>query len=185
MKLKTIGFATTAAMAVAVYAYAQPPGRIFRDAAATTASGTTPTSPTAAVTTYLSLTTAQLTGFDAIRATAQAAASPIQTQLRSKMDALRTALNATPIVPATVTALQADIAALQAQLDKIQAGAQAQMIATLTADQKTKLGVLTAAAALNGEVQGASRLGLVSGGPGFGRGGPGGPGGPGGRGKGF
>ncbi len=86
-------------------------------------------------------------------------------------------MNATPVVAATITSLQADITALQAQLDKIQADARAQMIATLGADQKTKLAVLTAAAALRGEIQGASMIGLVEGGPG-------GPGGFGGRGGG-
>lgn len=185
MKLKTAGFATAAAMAVAVFAYAQPPGRMFRDATGATATGTTVVTPTDAVTTYLSLTASQIAGFDAIRTTAQTAATPIETQLRTKMLALRAAMNATPIVAATITSLQAEIATLQAQLDKIQSDARAQMIATLTADQKTKLAVLTAAAAIRNEVQGASMIGLVAGGPGFGggRGGPGG--GPGGRGKGF
>ncbi|MEO5922856.1 MAG: periplasmic heavy metal sensor [Bryobacteraceae bacterium] len=176
MKLKYAAIATVAAMAVAAFAYAQPPGRGFRGAATTT--GTTRVGPDAAVKTYLTLTDSQLTGFDAIRTTARTASEPIRTQLRTKMDALRAAMNATPVVAATITSLQADIAALQAQLDKIQADARAQMIATLGADQKTKLAVLTAAAALRGEVQGASMLGLVAGGPG------GGPGGGFGKGKG-
>jgi Spy/CpxP family protein refolding chaperone len=120
----------------------------------------------------LSLTDSQLTGFEAIRTTARTASEPVRTQLRAKMDALRAAMNATPVVAATIPSLQTEIAALQAQLDKIQADARAQMIATLSADQKTKLAVLTAAAALRGEVQGASMIGLVEGGPG----GPGGRG---------
>src|SRR3954466_9491487 len=109
MKLKTVGFATVAAMAVAVFAYAQPPGRGFRDAVTGTSS-TTQVTPTEAVTTYLGLTASQITGFDAIRTTAQTAATPIETQLRSKMQALRAAMNATPVVAATITSLQAEIA---------------------------------------------------------------------------
>jgi Spy/CpxP family protein refolding chaperone len=133
----------------------------------------------------LNLSDSQLTGFQAIRQTAQTAAEPIAQQLQTKMQALRAAMNATPVVAATITSLQAEITALRARLDKIQADARAQMVVTLSADQKTKLATLTAAAALREEVQGAAGIGLLEGGPGgFGGRGKGGPGGPGGRGKG-
>ncbi len=69
-------------MAVAAFAYAQPPGRGAR--AAATGTGTTQTRPDAAVKTYLNLTDSQLTGFEAIRTTARTASDPIRTQLRTK-----------------------------------------------------------------------------------------------------
>jgi Spy/CpxP family protein refolding chaperone len=175
MKLKLVGITGTAALAVAMLAYAQPPGR----GAGKDKGGP----PTDAVKTYLTLTDSQITGFQAIRQTAQTAAEPIFEQMQTKQQALRTAMNATPVNAATITSLQAEITALRAQLDRIQAGAQAQMAALLSAAQKTKLATLEAAAALRQEVQGAAAIGLVEGG---GPGGPGGrgPGGPGGRGKG-
>lgn len=185
MKLKLAGIAITGAVAAAMLIYAQPPGRGFRGAAAT---GDAPAPPADAVKTYLALTDSQLTGFQAIRATARTASEPIAEQLRTKMQALRTARNANPVDSAAVSALQAEVTALQAQLDKIQADARAQMAALLSADQKAKLATLTAAAALRAEIAGASMLGLLEGGPGFaGRGGgPGGGKGKGGRGgKGF
>lgn len=157
----------------------------FADGA--TPAGTTATNPGLdAVKTYLSLTDSQLTGFDAIRKTAQTAEQPLFEQMRTKQQALNAAMRANPVVAATIASLQTDINALQAQIDKIESGARDQMTATLTADQKTKLATLTAAAALNEQIQGASRIGLLArpaGGPG-GRGGPGGPGGGFGKGKG-
>lgn len=180
MKLKLVGITGTAALAVAMFAYAQPPGR----GAASQGKGGPPVD---AVKTYLTLTDSQITGFQAIRQTAQTAGEPIGEQLRTKQQALRTALNATPVNAATITSLQGEITALRAQLDKIQEGARAQMAALLSAAQKTKLATLEAAATLREEVQGAAAIGLVAGG---GPGGPGGRGkggrgGPGGRGKGF
>ena len=175
MKLAAIVLAATMVM------YAQPPGAGRRGATPAGAPAFTP--PTDAVKTYLSLTDSQLSGFDAIRQTARTSAEPIAQQLQTKMQALRAATNATPVNAATITSLQAEITALRAQLDKIQAGARAQMAALLSAAQKTKLATLEAAAALREEVQGAATIGLVDGGPG----GPGGrgPGGPGGRGRDF
>jgi len=170
MKLKLVGFAVTAVVAVGMLAFAQGPGgRGFRGA---TATGTAPVPPVDAVKTYLSLSDSQITGFDAIRKTAMTAAEPIAQQLQTKMQALRTAMNATPVNAATITSLQAEITALRTQLDKFQSDARAQMAATLSADQKAKLATLAAAAALRDQVQGASALGLLAGGPG----GPGGRG---------
>lgn len=186
MKLKMTGLAVTAALALAVFAYAQPPGRGVRGV---TATGTAPTPPVDAVKTYLTLTDSQITGFEAVRTTARTAAEPILTQLQAKRQALRAAMGANPVVAATIAALQTEINTLQAQLDKIQTGARDQMAALLSTEQKAKLATLTAAAALREEIQGASVIGLLEGGgPGFGGGrGKGGPGkgGPGGRGKGF
>jgi Spy/CpxP family protein refolding chaperone len=126
------------------------------------------------VKTYLSLTDSQITGFDAIRKTAQTAEQPIFDQLRTKEQALRAAMQATPVNATTIASLQTDINNLRAQLAKIESDARAQMTATLGADQKAKLATLTAAAALREQIQGASMLGLIEGG---GRGGPGGFGG--------
>lgn len=176
MKLKYAGLAVTAVVAVAMLAFAQPPGR--------GAGAMKGTPPVDAVKTYLALSDSQLTGFQAIRQTAMTAAQPISQQLRTKTQALRTALSETPVNATTITSLQAEITTLRAQLDKIQADARAQMAATLSADQKAKLATLTAAADLREEIQGAAGIGLLEGGPGGpgGRGGPGGPGG--GKGKG-
>ena len=102
MKLKLAGFAATGALAVAMLAFAQPPGFGRRGAAAT--DGTAP-APMDAVKTYLALTDSQITGFDAIRQTARTAEQPIAEQLRTKMQALRAATNATPVVAATITSL--------------------------------------------------------------------------------
>lgn len=187
MKLNITTIAITGALAAAMLVFAQPPGRGFRGAA----NGTAPTPPTDAVKTYLALTDSQLTGFEAVRSTARTAGQPVAEQLRTKMQALRTARNANPVSESTVNALQAEVTALQAQLDKIRTDAQAQTVALLSADQKAKLATLTAAADLREEIAGAGMLGLMDGGrgpgpgPGFGgRGGPGGKG-KGGKGKGF
>ncbi len=183
MKLKLVGFAGTAALAVAMLAYAQPPGR----GAGQTKGGP----PVDAVKTYLTLSDSQIAGFQAIRQTAMTAGEPVAEELRTKMQALRAAMNATPVNAATITSLQGEITALRARLEKFQSDARAQMTALLSAAQKTKLATLEAAAALREEVQGAAGIGLVAGGgpggPGGGpQGGPGGRGkGPGGRGKGF
>ena len=183
MKLK---IAVILMSAAALTAQAQPFGRGGRAATATTGTTTTPPAPIDALKTYLSLTDSQVTGFQAIRQTAQTSAQPLIQQLRTKQEALRAALNASPIVPATVSSLQADIATLETQLKKIQTDASAQMQALLGADQKAKLAILTAAAALRDEIEGAALVGLIDGpgGPGGlgGRGGPGGFGGRGGRG---
>jgi Spy/CpxP family protein refolding chaperone len=161
--------------------YAQPPGRGARGAAATTTAMTL-TPPTDAVKTYLTLTDSQMTGFAAIRQTAMTAGQPLADQIRTKSQALQTALSQTTIDTTLVASLRAAITALQSQIDKIQSDARVQMVALLSAAQKTKLATLEAAAALRNEVQGAAIIGLVDGGqggPGFG-----GPGGPGGRGPG-
>jgi Spy/CpxP family protein refolding chaperone len=113
----------------------------------------------------------------------RAAVDPIIEQLRPKEQALREAMRATPVDATKIAAIQTEINALHTQIEKIESDARAQMAATLSADQKAKLATLTAAAALREQIQGASMLGLLDGGPG-GRGGPGGPGGPKGKGKG-
>lgn len=186
MKLNITTIAITGAVAAAMLAFAQGPGRGFRGGAA---DGSAPTPPADAVKTYLVLTDSQLSGFEAIRTTARTAGQPIAEQLRTKMQALRTARNANPVSESTVNALQAEVTALQAQLAKIQTDARAQMAALLSAEQKTKLATLTAAADLREEIAGASMLGLMEGGRGPGPGpgpGPAGRGkGKGGKGKGF
>jgi hypothetical protein len=122
-----------------------------------------------------------MTGFQAIRQTAETAAQPLFEQERTKQQALHTALNQTSVDAAAIAALRAEIAAIEEQLKKIRDGARAQMVALLGPDQKAKLATLEAAAALRAEIRGAAGIGLLDG-PG-----PGGPGfgpGPGGRGKG-
>ncbi len=175
VQLKLATLVTSAALFAALYLNAQRPR--FADAATSTTG--TPTTPADAAKTYLSLTDSQITGFNAIRQTAQTAAQPILDQLRTKEQALGQAMRATPVDATTIASLQTDINNLRAQLDKIQSDARAQMIATLSTDQQAKLATLTAAAALRPQIDGASMLGLIAG-PG-----PGGPGGFGsGRGKG-
>ncbi|MEP6963327.1 MAG: periplasmic heavy metal sensor [Acidobacteriota bacterium] len=158
-------------------AFGPPPFAPDAPGATSTSTTTATTNPGLdALTAYLTLTATQIAGFTAIRQTAATAAAPLQTQLQTKLQALRTALAATPVVAATVTSLQIEIAALRAQLDKIQADARVQMIATLSTDERNKAAALEAAAALREEIQGAAGLGLLTasaGGPGFG-GGPGG-----------
>jgi Spy/CpxP family protein refolding chaperone len=166
-----------AALFAALCLNAQRP-RFADGATATSTAGATTTPPgITAVKTYLSLTDSQIAGFDAIRTTAQTAEQPIFEQIRTKQQALNTAMRANPVDATTVASLQTDINTLRAQIDKIDSGARDQMTATLTADQKTKLATLTAAAALSDQIQGASMIGLLAR-P------AGGPGGPGGRGKG-
>lgn len=167
-----------AALLAALCLNAQRPR--FANAPGTTTSTTT-APPIDAVKTYLSLTDSQISGFDAIRKTAQTAAQPIIEQLRPKEQALREAMRANPVNATTVASIQTEINTLRTQLDKIQSDAQAQMAATLGTDQKAKLATLTAAAALHEQIQGASMLGLIDG---PGPGGPGGPGGGFGKGKG-
>jgi Spy/CpxP family protein refolding chaperone len=176
MKPTTLNFALVAlagTMFASMYLNAQRPR--FADGATGTTS-TTVAPPIDAAKTYLGLTDSQITGFDAIRQTARTAADPIIEQLRPKEQALREAMRATPVDATKIAAIQTEINALHTQLEKIESDSRAQMVATLSAAQKAKFANLEAAVALREQVQGASMLGLLEGGPG-GRGGPGGPGG--------
>lgn len=160
MKLKLAVFT----LSLAALGYAQFGGRGPRGAAADGAP------PAEAAKTYLALTDSQVTGFQAVRQTAQTGAQPLLEQVRTKQQALRAALNATNVDAAAVTALRAEIAALEVQLKTIRDNARAQMVALLGPDQKAKLATLEAASALHAEIAGAAGIGLLDGpgGPGFG-----------------
>ncbi|MEO8098766.1 MAG: Spy/CpxP family protein refolding chaperone [Acidobacteriota bacterium] len=148
-----------------------PPPAAFDAVAGMPATGTATNPGLDAVKTYLELTDTQITGFQAVRQTAATSATPIQTQLQTKLQALRTALGQTPVDTASVTSLQTEIAALRTQLENVQTNARTQMIALLSAAQKLKLASLEAAAALRDEIQGAAGIGLLAAPAGGGRGG--------------
>jgi Spy/CpxP family protein refolding chaperone len=121
-----------------------------------------------------------------IRTAADTASQTYFTQLRTKEQALNTALRANPVDSAAVTALRADITSIQSSITKVHTDATTQEVATLSPAQQAKVATLAAAVALRDQIEGAARLGLIAnpgGGPSFG-GGPGGRGPGGGKGKG-
>jgi Spy/CpxP family protein refolding chaperone len=151
--------------AAATLAFAQP-------------SGTPPAPPVDAVKAYLSLTDDQITSIQTIQKTVRQANQSVAASIQTKQQALQTLLDAGTADAAAVGKLVIDIRTLNKQIETSMKAAQAQSIATLTADQKAKLTKLEEAAALRPEINQASSLGLLApqaGGPGM-QGGPGGPG---------
>lgn len=135
----------------------------------------------------LSLTDAQVTSLTQIRQAEAQAVQPIATQMQTKRQTLQTSLAGGTTALAAGTLLL-EIEALRKQMETIETNARNQAIGVLSADQRTKLATLDAAAKLQPAIGQARALNLLAapantatGGPGgrFG-GGPVGPGGPGG-----
>ena len=181
MRLQNLGIATIG-LAAGLLLRAQPPGP-------------PPAPDFTELTAYLSLTDAQVTSLHDLNRAQRDAARTVSEDLRSKHQALNTALRSGSTDAATINSNALAVKAGEQKMLAIRQQHQAQAVATLTAAQQAKLKVLTDAAALAPSIRQASMLGLMDspqqghGGPGdvgggmFRRGGPGGgPGGRGGRG---
>jgi hypothetical protein len=173
MKRLAMVVALTAAVALA-----QGPGR-FRSMSADGA----PTPPTDKVTTYLALTSTQLTQLQQIRQDEFTANQTLHQQIADKESALRTALESTSPTAAELGGLMLDIKNLRDQLKQNRTKYQTQALALLNDVQKPKLQALQDAASLAPTIRQAEMLNLITpsadgqAGPG-GIGPMGGPGGP-------
>ncbi len=127
---------------------------------------------------YLGLTDDQITNLENLRRTQFQSQQSIFQQIQAKETSLQQALAATPPNPATIGQLMLDIRALRQQIQQAEQSLVQQEVATLTADQQSKLQALAQAQKLEPDINQAVRLGLLaplnpSGVRGFGFGGPG------------
>ena len=175
MKLRWIAVLTmTAAMM-----FGQGPGAPGGNAA--------PTPPTPSeLKTALGLTDAQVTALIQLQDQKRTQLEPVTQQVATQRKALDDALAKTNPDVNAIAAILIQLQSLKKQVSTVEASIQTQAVATLNADQKTKLKNLEAAQSLAPAVHQAEGLNLLSppanaAGPG-GPGGPAGPGGPGGQG---
>ena len=112
--------------------------------------------------TYLGLSDSQLTAIQAVRAQAQTANQQTMTDIHTKETALQTLLKTSSPDPTAVGKLVIDIATLRATLHSSNTSLTDQAVALLTADQKTKLKVLSDAAALQPQIHEAAMLLLIT-----------------------
>jgi Spy/CpxP family protein refolding chaperone len=178
VKLPRNTFLAAAALALAsgVMMQAQPPR------------GGGPAPDFTAIKAYLNLTDAQVTSLHDLNKSQRDASQSIMSDLRTKHQALNTAMRSGSTDSASIAALAQAVQAGEQKMQSLRLQYQSQAVATLTAEQQAKLKVLTDAAALMPNVHQASMLNLLTppqggGGPGGGgsmafRRGPGGPGGP-------
>jgi Spy/CpxP family protein refolding chaperone len=158
---------------VAAVAVAQPGPRRF--AAGAPADAVAP--PADAVKTQLGLTDAQVTALQQLRQQEATATQTIHQDIAAKQKSLRDQLNAGVTDAAALGRLLLDIEALRKRTETAHASYQTQAVATLTADQKTKLKTLEDAQKLQLAIMQAIGLNLLV--PAEGMPGPGAPGGPG------
>jgi hypothetical protein len=111
--------------------------------------------------TYLSLSEAQVTSLQTIRQNLHTSIRSTMQQLQTKRQTLNTELAAGNTSAATLGQQLLDIQNLRKSVTAAQTASQAQALNVLTADQKTKLQVLTNAAALRPQIGEAMSLGLI------------------------
>ena len=133
-----------------------------------------------AIKTYLNLTDAQVTSLHEVAKAERQASQPVATDLRSKHQALSTALRGGTTDAGTLATMTQAVQAGEQKMLALRQQYQAQATALLTGDQQAKLKALSDAAALMPSVHEAAMLNLITppaGGPG-GRGWGGPPAGP-------
>ena len=109
----------------------------------------------------LGITDAQVNSLTLIRQAEATAMQPIATQIQSKQQALQTSLmNGTTALAAGTALLE--IEGLRKQMTAIQTNARNQATGVLSADQRTKLAALDAAAKLQPAAQQAQALNLLA-----------------------
>jgi Spy/CpxP family protein refolding chaperone len=113
------------------------------------------------ITAYLGLSSEQVTKLKEIRTAEFEANKSVREQIRTKREALRTALSGTSPTANELGTLLLDIHNLQKQIDASDDTYREQAVALLTVDQKTKLAVLKAAEALRPSIQQALFLNLL------------------------
>ena len=131
---------------------AQPPG---------TGAGAVSQATFTEVKAALTLTDAQVTALTQIRQAEATAIQPITTQLQTKQQALQTSLTAGTTAVAAGT-LVLEIEGLRKQIVTIETNARNQATGVLSADQRTKLQALDAAAKLQPAVSQARTLNLLA-----------------------
>jgi Spy/CpxP family protein refolding chaperone len=141
-------------------------------------SGAPPQPPVTDVQKYLSLTDAQVQSLQTIQANLRSSIATTRQQIATKQQTLNTQLSAGSTSAAVLGQELIDIQNLRNQVQQSRTSAQTQALGVLTADQKTKLATLTAAAALGPQIREAGALGLILA-PEPPAGAPGGMGGPG------
>ena len=138
-------------------------------------SGTPPAPPSPdALQSALALTDAQVTALEQLQQSKLSQELPIQQQVATQQTALQTALQATSPDANAIAAILIQIQSLNKQIQTIDASFLTQAVATLTADQKTKLTALQNAQTLVPAVHQAEGLNLLTP-PANAQGGPGGP----------
>ena len=132
---------------------------------------------------YLNLTDTQVQALQQLRQNSMASMSSVHAQMRTAEEALQTKMQSgNSSDAAAADSLMMQMSALRKQIEQAQVSLTQQSVATLTADQQTKLKALQAAADLQPDIMQAQMLGLLARparGPGGGFGGPGGFGGEG------
>lgn len=126
------------------------------------APGQLPANAFADVKAYLGLTDAQVTQLTQLLTQQRTAAQTLMDQIRTKEQALQTQLSQGSTNAAALGQLLIDIQALRKQVSGLQDTYRAQAVATLTADQKTKLAALDAAAKLQPTIHEANMLNLLA-----------------------
>lgn len=162
MKLQNLAIATIG-LAGGLLLHAQPPPPDFTELKA-----------------YLNLSDAQVSSFHDLNRAQRDAARSVSEDLRSKHQAMNSAMRSGSTDVATINSNAQAIKAGEQKMQSIRQQYQTQAVATLTADQQNKLKALTDAAALMPSVHQASMLGLIAAPQGQGPRGGGGPRGPGG-----
>lgn len=111
---------------------------------------------------YLSLTDAQITAMQAGRQSVMEGLKSVHDQIQAKSEALRTLLDNGTTDASAVGKAVLEIETLRKQVESTLKSAQAQLVSALTADQKTKLAALEAAARLQPAIAQAGQLGLLA-----------------------
>jgi hypothetical protein len=111
--------------------------------------------------TYLSLTDAQVTSLQTIQQNLHTSTDTTMQQIQTKQQTLNTQLAAGGSTAAALGQLLLDIQTLRNSITQAETTSQSQSLNVLTADQKTKLKVLTDASALRLQIDEATMLGLI------------------------
>jgi Spy/CpxP family protein refolding chaperone len=119
------------------------------------------TGTSSALATYLGLTDTQIQSLKTVAEQTRATVQPLMQQIGEKSKALAELRRAGSTDAAAIGNLVVQIDALEKQVQEARAAAKTQALAVLTADQKTKLAALEAAAKLMPAIRQAENMGLI------------------------
>ncbi len=112
---------------------------------------------------YLNLTDTQVQALQTLRQNSMASLSSVHAQMRTAEESLQTKMASGSSSDATAAGnLMMQISTLRKQVQQAQASLTQQSVATLTAEQQTKLKALQAAADLQPDIMQAQMLGLLA-----------------------
>ena len=146
MKLRVVFFAACAAVACA-----QGPG-----------GGTPPEPSLTGITSYLGLSTTQVESLQSIQTQERTALQPLLQQIGQAQTAVQNLIGSGSTDTTALAAALLNVQNLRKQVTQKQGSFQAQAVAVLTADQKTKLGNLQAAQKLEPAIHEAEFLNLLA-----------------------